>query len=76
MATTLTIRPANSEQDIAIRTILDALHVPYEEADTEMDETEYLNSSPANAIRLKQAIEDLKQGKGIEVDLNTLLPKR
>jgi antitoxin YefM len=31
-----------------------------------MDETTYLLASPANASRLRQALDDLKAGKGIE----------
>lgn len=34
-----------------------------------MDETTYLLSSPANARRLMQAVEDLKAGKGVPRDL-------
>ena len=34
-----------------------------------MDETTYLLSSPANARRLMQAIEELKAGKGVPHDL-------
>jgi antitoxin YefM len=34
-----------------------------------MDETTYLLSSPANARRLMQAVEELKAGKGVARDL-------
>lgn len=74
--TTLTVHIEDNNQDAAIRTLLDALHVRYEESESGMDETEYLNSSPANKARLDQAIEEIKQGKGIEIDLDTLLPKK
>jgi hypothetical protein len=72
---TLTIHPENIEQDAAIRTLLDALHVRYEEVDNGMNETEYLLSSPANAEHLKQSIAQLENGEGKEIDLDTLLPK-
>jgi hypothetical protein len=72
--TALTIHPENADQDTAIRTILDALHVKYEEVDG-MDETEYLNSSPANVEHLNRSIAQIDKGQGVEVDLDTLLPK-
>lgn len=70
---TLTVHIENFDQDIAIRTILDALHVRYEEA-INMDETEHLLSSPANAAHLKKSIDQAERGEVIKVDLNTLLP--
>jgi antitoxin YefM len=36
---------------------------------TSMDETTYLLSSPANAQRLMNAVEELKAGKGVPRDL-------
>jgi hypothetical protein len=72
---TLTIHPENLEQDTAIRLFLDALRVPYEDADKGMDETEYLLSSPANAEQLKESIAQLNRGEGVEVNLKTLFPK-
>ncbi len=72
--TTLTVHIEDANQDAAVRTLLDALRVRYEELNV-MDETEYLNSSPANKARLDQAIEEIKQGKGIEIDIDTLSPK-
>lgn len=73
--TTLKVHIENTSQDAAVRTLLDALHVRYEDTDNGMDETEYLKSSPSNAARLNQAIDDLNQGKGVQVDLKTLFPK-
>ncbi len=71
---TLTIHIENSDQDVAIRTILEALHVRYEETDS-MDTTEYLLSSPANAAHLKKSIEQAERGEGVSVNLDTLFPK-
>ncbi len=73
--TTLTVHIEDANQDAAVRTLLDALRVRYEESNG-MDETEYLNSSPVNKARLDQAIEEIKQGKGVEIDIDTLLPKQ
>jgi hypothetical protein len=58
--TTLTLHIENSTQDAAIRTLLDALHVKYDEVN-DMDETEYLNSSAVNAERLKKSIDQIKK---------------
>lgn len=44
--TTLTIHPANSDQETAIRIFLDALHVEYKTGG-DADDTVYLMSSPA-----------------------------
>ena len=71
---TLTVHLENDDQDIAIRTILDALHVKYEEANI-MDETEYLLSSSANAAHLKKSIEQAERGDVVKINLNTLLPE-
>ena len=38
-----------------------------------MDETEYLMSSPANAKRLKEAVEDIRQGKYVERDISEFM---
>lgn len=38
----------------------------------EMDETEYLMSNPANAERLLKAIDNVKNGQLITVDVNNL----
>ncbi len=73
--TTLTIHIEDMNQDAAIRTLLDALHVRYEESGTGMDETEYLQSSSANATRLNQSIEDLNKGKGTEINPDSLFQK-
>ncbi len=71
--TTLTVHIEDNNQDAAIRTLLDALHVRYEENEPGMDETEYLNSSPANKARLNQAIEEIKQGVPTPYKLDSFL---
>jgi len=70
--TTLRVHIENSSQDAAVRTLLDALHINYEDAGNDEDETDYLQSSPVNADRLNQAINDLETGKGVKVNLKTL----
>jgi hypothetical protein len=37
-----------------------------------MDETEYIMSSPAMVRRLEQSMNDIKEGKGIKIDLDKL----
>ncbi len=69
--TTLTIHPANSDQDTAIRVFLDALHVDYKTGE-EMDETEYLNSSPAMIEQLKNAMNEEKRGEGTKISLDEI----
>lgn len=41
--------------------------------EADVDETEYLLSNPANAQRLTTAIQNAKEGRVIEVDVDTLL---
>jgi hypothetical protein len=72
--TTLTVHIDNSDQETAIRTILDALHVQYDENDSS-DTTAYLLSSPANAAHLKKSIEQAERGEGASVNLDTLFSK-
>ena len=68
---TLTIHPANSDQDTAIRVFLDALHVDYKTGD-EIDDTEYLNSSPAMVEKLNNAITEEKRGEGTKISLDEI----
>ena len=69
--TTLTIHPANSEQDTAIRVFLDSLHVDYKTGE-EMDETNYLNSSPAMVEHLNKAMNEEQRGKGTNLTLDEI----
>ena len=69
--TTLTIHPANLDQDTAIRVFLDALHVDYKTGD-EMNETDYLNSSPSMVEKLNNAISEDQNGKGTTISLDEI----
>ena len=59
--TTLTIPQFDADQGTAIRIFLDALHVEYRTSD-DLDEIEYLLSSPANAAHLRKSMEQAKNG--------------
>jgi hypothetical protein len=54
---TLTIHPANTDQETAIMLFLDALHVSYKAGEKDRDETEYLSASPAMKAHLDKAAE-------------------
>ena len=69
--TTLTIHPANSDQDTAIRLFLDALHVDYKTGE-EIDETAYLKSSPAMVEQMDKAINEEQLGKGTKISLDEI----
>jgi len=62
---TLTIHPADMDQETAIRLFLDALHVSYKASKKEVDETEYLSASPAMKDHLDKAARQEKNGKGV-----------
>ena len=67
----LTVLPANSDQDTAIRLFLDALHVEYKTAE-EMDETAYLLSSPAMVQHINIALSQEEKGEGKRVTLDEI----
>ena len=67
--TTLIIHPANSDQDTAIRVFLDALHVDYT-TDEELNDTDYLNSSPTMVEQLNKAMKEEKRGEGTIISLD------
>jgi len=69
--TTLTVHPVSEDQETAIRLFLDALHVDYNATD-EMDETEYLMSSPANAEHLQRSIEQGNRGEFTRIGLDDI----
>lgn len=50
----------------------DALDELFDLAPQERNDTEYLLSNPANAEHLRQSIKEEKEGRFIELDLNTL----
>lgn len=65
---TLTIHPADMEQETAIRLFLDALHVSYKATEA-ADDTEYLSSSPAMKAQLSKAAQQERNGEGITITL-------
>jgi hypothetical protein len=69
MMKTLTVHPANSDQETAIRIFLDALHVEYKTGG-EVDDNTYLMSSPAMVNQLNTAILQEEQGQGKKVTLD------
>jgi hypothetical protein len=69
---TITIHPADTDQETAIRLFLDALHVDYNASENDIDETEYLISSPAMKERLERAAEQEKNGEGVKINLDDI----
>ncbi|WP_114939898.1 DUF2683 family protein [Mucilaginibacter endophyticus] len=69
--TTLTIHPADADQETAIRIFLDALHVDYKASEIE-DDTSYLLSSEANVQHLQKSIEQEQQGKVTRLNLDDI----
>lgn len=69
---TLTIHPANMDQETAIRLFLDALHVSYKTNEKEVDETEYLSASPAMKEHLDKAAQQDKNGEGTKISLDDI----
>ncbi|MEX8547909.1 MAG: DUF2683 family protein [Mucilaginibacter sp.] len=67
---TITIHPATSDQETAIRIFLDALHVEYKSE--EIDDTEYLLFSSANADHLKKSIAQSKNGEVTKLNLDDI----
>ncbi|MFA6245990.1 MAG: DUF2683 family protein [Mucilaginibacter sp.] len=66
---TIVVHTETEEQEKAVKAALESLHVSFEE---EIDETEYINSSPEMIAKLKQAEKDIADGKGVKVDINNL----
>ena len=60
---TLTIHPADMDQETAIRLFLDALHVSYSASGKNIDETEYLSASSAMKEHLDKAAQQEKTAK-------------
>lgn len=63
--------PQNKEQEKAIKTVLKALNVPFDEEPI-VDETAYLLSNKQNKKRLLEAIESKHEGKGVAVNQEDL----
>ena len=69
---TLTIHPADMNQETVIRLFLDALHVSYKSSEKDQDETEYLTSSPAMKAHLDKAAEQEKNKEGVKISLDDI----
>jgi hypothetical protein len=67
---TLTVHPASTDQETAIRLFLDALHVSYHENDNLEDATEYLSASSAMKARLNKAKEQEQNNEGVTISLD------
>ena len=68
---TLTIHLQNSDQEMAVRQFLDGLRISYE-ATNEMDETDYITSSPVMVQRLNEAKVQKERGEGIKITLDDI----
>ncbi len=66
---TLIAHPENEQQADALKAVMKALNVPFEE---EKDTTEYMLSSEANAIKLNESIEQVKNGNIHSVNLDDI----
>lgn len=66
---TLVVHLKNEAQEKTVKAILEALEINFEK---EVDETKYIMSSPNMIARIEQSEQDLKDKKGIKVDLNNL----
>jgi hypothetical protein len=66
---TIVVHTESEEQEKAIKAALESLHVSFED---EVDETDYINSSPAMVERVEQAKKDVAAGKSVKVDINNL----
>ena len=65
---TLLVRPANEKQDKALRAVLEALQVPFDE-EPETDETERILSNPETTEKLSKSIQEVTEGR-----LTTIAP--
>lgn len=66
---TLVVHLESEAQEKAVKAVLEALQINFEQ---EVDETEYLMSSPAMVARIEQGEKDIQAGKGVKVDPNNL----
>ena len=70
---TLTIHPADQNQETAIRLFLDALHVDYKaNEDKSTDDTAYLMASSAMQEQLNKAADQEKNGEGVKITLDDI----
>jgi hypothetical protein len=68
---TIVIHPENEAQQKALQLILEGFKVPYEN-EPPSDATEYLLSTEANKKRLYAALNEDKNGEGIEIKIEDL----
>jgi hypothetical protein len=66
---TFVVHLETEAQEKAVKAVLEALQINFEK---EVDETEYIKSSSVMVARLKQSEEDIKNGKGVKVDVDNL----
>ena len=69
---TLTIHPADTDQETAIKLFLDALHVTYTSSSADVDDTAYLSASPAMINRLNEAALQEKNNQGVKVSIDDI----
>lgn len=70
---TLTIHPADQNQETAIRLFLDALHVDYKtNEEKNIDDTTYFMASSAMQDHLNKAAEQEKNGEGVKINLDDI----
>ena len=68
---TFIAHPIDEAQQKAIKAFFEALQIPYEEK-PEVEETEHLLSTEANAKRLMDAIANEGEVKGVKVSLDDI----
>jgi hypothetical protein len=66
---TLIAHPENEQQAEAVKAVLKALNIPFEE---EKDTTDYLLSTEANAKKLNESIEQIENGKVTTINLDDI----
>jgi hypothetical protein len=64
---TLIAHPENEQQAEAVKAVLKALNIPFEE---EKDTTEHLLSTEANTKKLNKSIEQIENGKVTTINLD------
>ncbi len=73
---TFIVQPQNQSQIEVVKTLLDAIKVPYEiafdAAEDHTDETERLKNNPVGAARLNESIEELRRGETVTIKLDDL----
>jgi len=66
---TIVVYTETEEQEKAVKAALESLHVSFEQ---EVDETDYIMSSPAMISRIEQSDKDIEADKGVKIDVNNL----